>query len=408
MQVIKKLVRAGMVVAMGIFALACNAAQDSSAKELEGIVYSCPGADLAALSASLHQYFKSLGVSPDDYSEHLDAANATLQFLRTDPDRGTDTLGLSFERGIELREELIELPSAEKKPRTVVTVSKKEILLALLQRGRTTGFSGAACNRQALEDHIGVRQNIAAWSESIELHWPNGRSAHWNRKYWDHGNLKPHADLQVAVNDVFLNPQKYSIGCYTATKLIMVQGVLDYYRRIKKDLVTAQAVQARLMVDGDPLTYIEPGAAWYFEKESTGQDLARAGKLMTMNTRVAADNFVPGDWVYFLNTDMRTYAKTGYEGSNAIYLGRGKFDDYYNDNNHNYTYWEKLQEVYEWRHNVFSRERDVAKIHPLTAAEIESLGRTPEHGGLELGYRMSPYFFGFADLPAVVVPTTAQ
>ena len=199
-----------------------------------------------------------------------------------------------------------------------------------------------------------------------------------------------------------MHPRRYALGCYTATKLIVMQGVLDYYRRIKQDMETTEAIERRLMRDGDPLAYIEPGTAWYFEKDSTQQDRDRSGKLVTMVRGVAPDNFVPGDWVYFLNTDPITYEKTGYEGSNAIYLGRGKFEDYYNDNNHNYTYKDKLLEVYQWRHHVFSRERDVAKIHPLNAAEIQALGRTPESGGLELDYRLGPYLFGFADLPTVV------
>ncbi len=372
------------------------------------LAFDCPGTDLNGLAESLTQYFQSLGVTPDAYTAHLDVAHETLQIVRVDPIHGTDTLGLIHQVGLDLRDELIEMPSGGSKPRTVVTVSKKEILLALLQSGRITQFSGAACVRQALQDQVGIRQNIVAWSESIEFQWPNGGAAHWNRQYWDHGNLKPHRTLRSAINDVFMHPKRYSIGCYTATKLIVMQGVLDYYRRIKADMTTTAMIERRLMQDGEPLASIEPGASWYFEKDSTAQDMRRAGKLVFLSSGIAPDNFVPGDWAYFLNTNPQTYEKTGYEGSNAIYLGRGKFDDYYNDNNHNYTYKEKLLEVYQWRHHVFSRERDVAKIHPLSAAEIEKLGRTPEHGGLELDYRLSPYAFGFAQLPDLIGVKTSQ
>jgi len=372
------------------------------------VVFDCPGTDLNSLSESLGHYFQSIGVAPDAYKEMLDVPRATLQFVRVDPIHGTDTLGLIHQVGLDLREELIQMPSEGSKPRTIVSVSKKEILLALLQSGRITRFSGTACARQALQDQVGIRQNIVAWSESIEFRWPGGGAAHWNNKYWNRGNLKPHRTLHSAINDVFMHPQRYSIGCYTATKLIVMQGVLDYYRRIKMDMATTAAIESRLMQDGEPLASIEPGAAWYFEKDSSSQDLKRAGKLVFLSTGVAPDNFVPGDWAYFLNTDPLTYEKTGYEGSNAIYLGRGKFDDYYNDNNHHYTYKDKLLEVYQWRHHVFSRERDVAKIHPLSAAEIERLGRTPEHGGLELDYRLSPYHFGFAELPDLIEVKLAQ
>ncbi len=373
-----------------------------------GIVFNCAAESLPNLAASLRDYFRELGVEGSAYRQTLDEASKALQFTLLDRFGGTDTLSLIHRVDYDLKEELIRLPIDGKKHRTVVTVSQKEILLALLQKGRTTTFSGNACTVQALKDQIGVRQNTVAWSESVEFIWPNGKSARWNTKYWDHGNLRAKQPLHVAVDDVFMHTKKYSLGCYTATKLIIIQGILDYYRRIKHDLATAQAIEARLMQDGDPLSYIEPGAAWYFEKESSLQDQVRPGKLVFMEQGIAADNFVPGDWSYFLNTDAVTYEKTGYEGSNSIYLGRGKFDDYYNDSNHSYTYKEKLLEVYQWRHRVFSRERDVAKIHPLTASEISGLGETPENGGIELDYRLTPYAFGFAELPSIPVPLMRQ
>lgn len=397
-----------------IFVLACvhlGHAAEPQAQRLSGagtepqggIVFNCPEQGLPVLANAVEAYFLSLGVGKNLYHRSVDQGNGVMQFTLRDRFGGTDTLSLIHRVDYDLKEELIQLPTDGKKPRTVVTVSQKEILLALLQNGRTTRFFGRSCTVEALKDQIGIRQNTVAWSESLEFLWPDGRSARWNSKYWRHGNLKPSSPLHIAVGDVFLHTSRYSVGCYTATKLIVIQGVLDYYRRIKNDIATAQAIESRLMQDGEPLSYIEPGAAWYFENDSRPEDLQRAGKLVFLDRDVAPDNFVPGDWSYFLNTDPLTYEKTGYEGSNAIYLGRGKFDDYYNDSNHSYTYKEKLLEVYQWRHRVFSRERDVAKIHPLTAGEIKKLGETPENGGLELAHRMSPYAFGFAELPALPV-----
>ena len=379
-----------------------NPTQVSAAVAAQGgIVFTCPGADLPALANALAAYFESEGVESGLYAQVLDEGSATLQFLLQDRLAGTDTLNLIHRLEFNVKEELVQLPTGGKWPRTVVTVSRKEILLALLQRGRTTRFGGNACAVEALADQVGIRQNTVAWAESLALRWPNGNSARWNAKYWVRGDLKAHQPLHQAIADVFLNPQEYAVGCYAATKLVVIQGILDYYRRVKKDVVAADAIARRLMQGGEPLAHIEPGAAWYFEKDFNPQDMARAGKLTFLVSGIPADNFVPGDWTYFLNTDSVTYEKTGYEGSNVIYLGRGKFDDYYNDNNHSYTYREKLLEVYQWRHKVFSRTRDVANIHPLTAAEIQQLTQTPEQGGLQLDYRIVPYTFGFTELPAV-------
>jgi hypothetical protein len=100
-----------------------------------------------------------------------------------------------------------------------------------------------------------------------------------------------------------------------------------------------------------------------------------------------------------LNTDPVSYQRTGYEGSNAIYLGRNKFDDYYNDNHHAYSYLQKLNEVFQWRNGVFNRVRDAAKIQALNDAEIQRLSQRPAHGGLLKSIRVTPYFFAYETLP---------
>jgi hypothetical protein len=77
----------------------------------------------------------------------------------------------------------------------------------------------------------------------------------------------------------------------------------------------------------------------------------------------------------------------------VIYLGRNRFDDFYDDHNHSYTYEQKLDEVYQWRNGVFSRLRDAKKIKPLTAEEQALLGNTPDAGGLQLDIRAVPRHF---------------
>ncbi len=230
------------------------------------------------------------------------------------------------------------------------------------------------CDIAALRNHVGLRQNIVAWTERLSWQWPDGGSASWNKKFWRSGI--PKTSLPAAVNDAFLHQSKYNIGCYTATKLVIIQGVLDYYTRVAPDKATLQRVLDRLQADGDPLVGIEPPAMWYFEDDYD-----------------PANNFVPGDWAYILNTDPITAVKTGYEGSNAIYLGRDRFDDYFNDNSHSYTSREKLNEVYQWRNGVFSRSRHGHLARPLAESDYIRLSHPPEQGGLVLTFRAVPYFF---------------
>ncbi|MFC6519280.1 hypothetical protein ACFQAT_05270 [Undibacterium arcticum] len=228
--------------------------------------------------------------------------------------------------------------------------------------------------------------------------WPPGLL---EQQKWHKGTPLASVSVDNALLDAFLRQDRYRIGCYAASKLSYAHAVLDYYVRVKKDPAKAALVRARLMHDKEPLVGVEPAAMWDFEKDFDADERDIPGKILSIKRGVAPGNFVPGDWVYLLNTDEVTYKKTGYEGSNAVYLGRGKFGDYYNDHRHAYTYSEKVDEVYQWRHGVFSRSRDAHKIKPLSDGDVVRLSATPAEGGLLLDFRVAPYLFGYEELPAL-------
>jgi hypothetical protein len=366
-----------------------------------GIVFECPGRDLDHLSAQVLSYFHELGLADSQILQSRNAPQETLTFTLNSLDGTNNTLGLINRPELELKEELVALPSTSGKTKYVLTVSRKEILAAMLQPGRTTRFSHRACSIETLADQIGIRQNIVAWADSVEWKWPDGSKATWNRTFWRNGNFNDRHPLHEALMDVFTHAEKYSFGCYTASKLVLIQGILDYYRRIKQDKATAALIERRLLEDKNPLQKIEPGSMWSFDRDTDADDLNHQGKLVYLQRDVPPYHFIPGDWIYIVNSDALTNRKRGYEGSNAIYLGRGKFDDFYNDNNHSYTHREKISEVYQWRNRVFSRSRDIAHIVPLTAKEIDHLSRPPEQGGLQFDYRAVPYQFGFEALPDI-------
>lgn len=366
-----------------------------------GLVFQCTAQQIAQIKPAVESYLKHQGVELHLVRTTFDGPSNTLSYSLVEPLADAITLDLADRPALHIKEELVELPTAEGGKRVVITVSKQEILYALMQTGRTTLFNGQACDVQALVDQVGIRQNTVAWAEFLSWQWPEGGPAQWGKKYWRRGNPVKGFPLHEAVNDAFIHQEQYAIGCYTATKLVVIQGVLDYYHRIKQDPGTLALVQAQLMQDQDPLSHIEPGSMWSFESDSSEADRARPGKLLVLTNGIAAKNFIPGDWAYFLNTDAATYQKTGYEGSNALYLGRGKFDDYYNDHHHFYTHKEKMHEVYQWRNRVFSSRRDVAKVSPLSAADFERLTRTPAQGGIEMDFRAVPLLFGFQPLPSL-------
>ena len=388
-----------MLTFLGVVCEASTPPQAAPSTEAYGVQFSCLPSQLDHVSQDMSRYLQQLGMPADLIQETFDRAQGTVTYSLLGSKEGTSTLSLGLRPELSIQDEVVLLPAKNHKTRRVTTVSKKEVLLALLHPGRLTKFKGKACEVQALIDHVGVRQNTVLWTELLEWGWPEGGPAEWNVRYWRSGTPTPDVPLHEALNDMFFQQGKYKMGCYAASKVVFAQGTLDYYRRVKRDPATARTVERRLLSDKEPLVDLEPHRMWNFETDFDPLELQRPGKVLRLIDGVAAKNFVPGDWAYFLNTDLRTNQKTGYEGSNAVYLGRNRFDDYYNDNQHYYTYQEKLNEVYQWRNEVFSRRRDFAKIQPLTAQDYERLGATPENGGLVMGFRVAPYLFGYEDLP---------
>ena len=356
-----------------------------------GLIFECGADKFTQLKSQLHTYQQELGVDPSVYEVHESGARLRLS-LKAPSSYGT--LYLRWDPKYNITEERISLPSA-KGLTEVETVSKKEILLALMHQGRETVFAGNACHIDALKEHVQIRQMIVAWSEHLHWSFPDGSAAQWNQQYWDQGNLKSGASLDKAMRDFFIQQDKCSIGCYTATKIVIIQGILDYFRRVKKDDAMADAIIKRLKSDDDVLVGIEPGAMWSFQKPISPEEQKRLGKLLKIQTRVAPMNFVPGDWVYFVNNDPKSSDVDGYEGSNSIYMGRASFDDFYNDNEHHYLYNEKIQNIYNWRNGVFSRSRHFQRMQTLSAEQLHQFGLSPEEGGFLVKNRAIPYFFGF-------------
>lgn len=392
------------LISLGLYSDAFAASQELSSQATilaranvsnvnEGVSFSCDANRLTLIKANMGAYLASLGINESLIVSRIDSLNGALIFTLNTPQDDSETLLLKQRPEYAIRDSIVQLIGKSGKVRKVVTVSKKEILLALLQHGRLTEFSGVNCDLNVLKQQINIRQNIVAWSENLNWVWPDGGPAEWNEKYWHRGTPLPNVTLSTAFSDVFNNQHKYAIGCYTAAKLVMVHGALDYYHRVNRNEAQQKRFKDQLMSDQDPLVDVEPGRMWSFEKDYDPKKLSHPGKILTIQYHIAPRNFVPGDWAYMVNTDPVSSMKTGYEGSNAIYLGRNKFVDFYNDNHHAYTYQQKLDGVYQWRNGVFSRSRDFAKIKPLSKGDYEQLSKSPLNGGLVLDFRVYPIIF---------------
>lgn len=356
-----------------------------------GVTFTCNQEKVDAFTSQIQDYLGRFDISLSAVA--LTKSAEGLQLTLAAPFSQSSPLDFYTNPALALRDEMVALPKGPNGELVKVqTVSRKEIVLALLHPGREVK---APCDMQEFEDHVGIRQNIVAWSEKLFWNWPEGGPASWNKDYWLKGTPTPDKGTLAAFYNAFQAQDQYGIGCYTATKLVVGQGVLDYYARVRPDAERLEKVLRRVESDKDPLVDIEPRAMWAFEEGYDRSEHEKPGKLLTLQHNVKPLNFVPGDWAYILNTDSVSYQHTGYEGSNAIYLGRGKFDDYYNDHSNSYSYRQKLNEVYQWRNGVFSRTRDGHKVTPLSESDFLQLSKSPEDGGLVVSYRAVPYFLKY-------------
>lgn len=350
--------------------------------ESHGVQFNCQNKqEKRNLISQLNKEFQSYQLENDIY---IVQHENIVQFYMLPNNKDTTKIKNDFK----LSNDTIYLPTLKK---YLSIVSKKEILIALSYPDRLTTIP--SCHIKELKEHIGIRQNIVLWSTELNWQWPDGEEAYWNKKLWRSGTPIYLHNTYEALYDAFLHQKKYAIGCYTATKMVYVFAILDYYKRVSPNKHKFNTVLYILIQDKDPLVSIEPGMMWNFEDTFNPETDNTEGKLLTLSQNISATSFIPGDWIYILNTNKETYQKTGYEGSNAIYLGGNKFDDYYNDHQHFYTFEEKLNEVYQWRNKVFSRSADADKIENISYEKIQSLKKSPKNNGLLLTTRIIPKFF---------------
>lgn len=363
-----------------------------SAAEDYGIQMVCSDTrDSAVPVQSIKEYLASKGIPAEWLQVSLRPGDQTT-IVRLAPAMALpSTLDISKSARFSVSADLVELLDPRRQAKQVPTVSQKEILLALLHPGRLTRFTGAGCGLEQLKDNVGVRQMTVAWAQAIQFDWPNGESASWNKKYWVDGTPPKGVDLTEALTDALINSEKYSIGCYTAAKMVLAGAALDYYSRVKRSPSQAARVAAALQADGDPLVNIEPTDAWNFLPAYVDDEQSRSpGKILDVHRNVNGGNYIPGDWMYLLNPDENSRENVGYEGSNAIYLGMNRFSDYYKDHGNSFSFQQKVNEVYQWRHGVYSRTRDADKAVPLNPQDYAQLSRSPANGGLLADMRIVP------------------
>lgn len=354
---------------------------ESEKKNQQGVTFECEYNKIIDIEKKFDSLLNNLNIQKY-VTKNVDYNKSNLNYQLSKEIYDTTKISLDYQ----LKPETINIPIKNNKNKQVKVVSKAEIILAKMNLGRNFLYSKDFCSFESFEDNVKIRQNTIAWISQVEWLWPDGESAFLNEKYWNQDfTLKEKKSFTNGLSDIFIDQKKYSFGCNFAAKISMTQGIFDYYKRIKKDSDMVSLLEKRMLRDGDYLKNIDPE----YDAEKTDDN----GKLLKVSYGINKKNIVPGDWIYFENTDAKTKEKLGYEGSNSIYLGQNKFNDFYNDNNHSYSLEEKLDEVYQWRNEVFSRTRHADKIKPISHEDLMGLLNSPKEGGILREYRVNHYNF---------------
>lgn len=197
-------------------------------------------------------------------------------------------------------------------------------------------------NLQALQAHLRVRCNIALAAEKTALAFRID-AAERPIDFWhdepDVGFLlKPDVclvDALIAATQPERTGRLYDFSCYRATEYVILLGIAQEARASAPSLYASLEQAARRQC-------IKSGR--FHEVFLT--------EYGSVDAPVPARYYVPGDRVWFKNPDERSSDAPGYEGSWVIYLGGGRFSNFWK-RDAPYSLHGKALEVYHWRDGAY-------------------------------------------------------
>ncbi|MFM8315461.1 MAG: hypothetical protein ACKOA8_14340, partial [Deltaproteobacteria bacterium] len=345
-----------------------------------GIQFTCSPTEITQLKKDFEKLFTEYGwVAPKNLIEnHLSADGTRLRFKLNTPLEDTDTFSLNRRPEFQIKDDEDHFTDRAGAPAKYLVASEKEIVAAMLQNGRLSEFDKTHCSFDKFKEHIQIRKNIIRWGVRAMWKFPENGPVMINPQMWADGwELKKGVKSTDAIADAFTGKFNYEIGCTKACQLIMAQGILDYFKNVKKDPKTSEHLDH--ITSQSPLDTMEMSVQGESKKE-----MLKEGTLVDRHFNVPYNNWIPGDWGWIKNPDAESAAEYGYEGCNIVYIGRGLFVVYY-DKDPDRTLDEALIRVYRWREDK--------KEKAITPELVSELRKDPRAGGLMRDVRDFPKNF---------------
>ena len=232
--------------------------------------------------------------------------------------------------------------------------------------------------------HVDVRKNICQAGTQTTLAFAT-ETAQRPAQYWTHSDetgfiLTPGAQLipaLVMATQPNVSGELFSFSCYRATEYVLLLGMAQTLRAFNPDLLSALE------------------RVWQTKAIASGQFhdtfLTEVGSLACP---IPKQFYVPGDRVWFRNPDEASADVVGFEGSWVVYLGKGRFTDFWRPAS-SYTLADKCLEIYFWRHAIAHHESGEAYIDESAVwhrmAQLGAGGSQAKHERQQILERMMRY-----------------
>jgi hypothetical protein len=191
--------------------------------------------------------------------------------------------------------------------------------------------------------HVDARKNTCAAGERTTLAFAT-ESAERPAQHWTYAEdtgftLRPQAELIEALTlatQPSVSGELFSFSCYRATEYVLLLGLAQTLKNFNPSL----------------LKQLEQ--TWRIKAIASGRfHEAFLTEVGSLEQPLPMHYYVPGDRVWFRNPDEASADVVGFEGSWVVYLGQGRFTDFWRPQSH-YTLEHKCLEIYYWREAVLA------------------------------------------------------